>query len=154
LCYCQICILLRFSSDVGMHRMAVSYEIHEVKLVLSVITACHHLFSFLTGNKKFFKLDRKKGILETTILSRSMCDYRRGLDWRMDLLTTYTNDLELQTITAPPLISTTHKSSQHPLSLFPTCRVFTSRSLVTASSSEDSSASRAQVLSSLRTELN
>jgi hypothetical protein len=34
------------------------------------------------------------------------------------LLTTYTHDSELQAIIAPPLISTTHKSSQHPLSLF------------------------------------
>jgi hypothetical protein len=36
----------------------------------------------------------------------------------MDLLTTYTHDLELQAITAPPLISTIHQSPQHPLSLF------------------------------------
>jgi hypothetical protein len=36
----------------------------------------------------------------------------------MDLLTTYTYDSELQAITAPPLISTIHKSQQHPLSLF------------------------------------
>jgi hypothetical protein len=36
----------------------------------------------------------------------------------MDLLTTYTNNSELQAITAPPLISTIHKSPQHPLSLF------------------------------------
>jgi hypothetical protein len=42
-----------------------------------------------------------------------MFDYRRGLDWRMDLLTSYTHDLELQAIKAPPL------------SLFPLCYVFT-----------------------------
>jgi hypothetical protein len=36
----------------------------------------------------------------------------------MDLLTTYTHDLELQVITALPLISTIHKSLEHPLSLF------------------------------------
>jgi hypothetical protein len=36
----------------------------------------------------------------------------------MDLLTTYTHDSELQAITAPPLISTIHKSPQHLLSLF------------------------------------
>jgi hypothetical protein len=35
----------------------------------------------------------------------------------MDLLTTYTHDLELQAITASPLISTIHKSPQHLLSL-------------------------------------
>jgi hypothetical protein len=34
----------------------------------------------------------------------------------MDLLTTYAHDSELQAITAPPLISTIHKSPQHPLS--------------------------------------
>jgi hypothetical protein len=68
-------------------------------------------------------------------------DYRRGLDWWMDLLTTYTHDSELQAITAPLLISTIHQSPQHPLSLFPACCVFTSRSLVTASNSGDSSAS-------------
>jgi hypothetical protein len=52
------------------------------------------------------------------IVPLSMCDYRRGLDCSIDLLTTYTNDSELQTTTAPLLISTTHKSPQHPLSLF------------------------------------
>jgi hypothetical protein len=36
----------------------------------------------------------------------------------MDLLTTYAHDPELYAITAPPLISTIDKSSQHPLSLF------------------------------------
>jgi hypothetical protein len=44
-------------------------------------------------------------------------DYRRGLDWRMDLLTTYTHDLELQVITEPPLISTIRKLPQQPRSL-------------------------------------
>jgi hypothetical protein len=39
-----------------------------------------------------------------------MCDYRRGLDW---ILTTYTHDSELQLITAPSLIFTLYKSSQH-----------------------------------------
>jgi hypothetical protein len=66
----------------------------------------------------------------------------------MDSLTTYTHGSELQAITAPPLILTIHKSPKHPLSLFPACCVFTSRSLATASNSGDSSAPRAQVLSS------
>jgi hypothetical protein len=44
-------------------------------------------------------------------------------------------------------ISTTHKSTQHPLSFFQPA-VFTSRSLATDSNTGDSSASRAQVLSS------
>jgi hypothetical protein len=57
-------------------------------------------------------------VLSTKIFSRSMCDYRRGLDWWIYLLITYTYYSELQTITAPPLISTIHKSPQHPLSRF------------------------------------
>jgi hypothetical protein len=36
----------------------------------------------------------------------------------MDLLTTYTHDSELQAVTAPPLISTIHKSPQQLLSIF------------------------------------
>jgi hypothetical protein len=54
----------------------------------------------------------------------------------------------VQAITAPMLISTIRKLPQHPLSLSPVCCVFTSRSMATASDNEDSSASRAQVLSS------
>jgi hypothetical protein len=74
--------------------------------------------------------------------------YTRGSDWCMDLLATYIRNSELQVITAPPLNSTIHKSPQHPLSLFPDCCLFTSCSLVTASNSEDSSASFVQVLTS------
>jgi hypothetical protein len=50
--------------------------------------------------------------------------------------------------TAPPLISTIHKSPQHTLSLFSSFCVFISRSLATAYNSGDSSASRARILSS------
>jgi hypothetical protein len=64
----------------------------------------------------------------------------------MDLLTTYTHHSELQAITALLLISTIHKLPQHPLSLFPACYIFTSRSLATASNSGNSSALHAQVL--------
>jgi hypothetical protein len=35
-----------------------------------------------------------------------MCDYRRGMDWWMDLLATNTSLFELQVITALSLIST------------------------------------------------
>jgi hypothetical protein len=63
-------------------------------------------------------------------------------DWRINLLTAYTHNSELQAITAPPLISTALAKS------FPACCVFTIRSLATATNSGDSSASRAQVLSS------
>jgi hypothetical protein len=52
------------------------------------------------------------------ILWRFMCDYRRGMDWWMNLLTTYTHDSELQAITALSVISTLYKSPQHPLNLF------------------------------------
>jgi hypothetical protein len=75
------------------------------------------------------------------------CDYRRGVDWILDLLTTYIYDSELQAVTAPPLISTIHKSPQHPLSPFPDCCVLTSRSLETASNIGDSSPTRTHVLS-------
>jgi hypothetical protein len=70
------------------------------------------------------------------VLSRVMCDYRRGLGWKMDLLaaSNYSATADL------------HNSPQHPLSLFQPA-VFI-RSLATASNSGDSSASRAQILSS------
>jgi hypothetical protein len=55
--------------------------------------------------------------------------------------------LEIEVITAPTLISTIHKSKQHPLRLRG-CGDFTSRSLATASNSIDYSASRPQVLPS------
>jgi hypothetical protein len=64
----------------------------------------------------------------------------------MDLLTTYTHNLELQVITALSLISTVYKSPQHPLSPFPGCCVFNSCSLATAYNSGDSSASRTHVV--------
>jgi hypothetical protein len=45
-------------------------------------------------------------------------DCRRGMDWILDLLTTYTRHSELQVITALSRISTLYKSPQHPLILF------------------------------------
>jgi hypothetical protein len=63
----------------------------------------------------------------------------------MDLLTTYTR---LRTTSNYSATANVHKSPQHPLSLSQPA-VFTSRSLSTASKSGDSSASRAQVQSSL-----
>jgi hypothetical protein len=82
------------------------------------------------------------------ILSRFRGDCRRGLDWRIDLLTTYIHHLELEGIAALSLISTLCKSPEQPLSVFIACCVFISRHLATALDSGDSSASRAQVLSS------
>jgi hypothetical protein len=67
------------------------------------------------------------------------CDYRRGMDCWMDLLTTYIHHSELQVITAPPLISTLYRSSQHLLSLFPARCVFNRRCLTTDSNSGGSS---------------
>jgi hypothetical protein len=66
----------------------------------------------------------------------------------LGLLYLYCTDTELQVITALSLISTIYKSPQHSLSPFPTCCVFTSRSLSTASNNRHSSASCAQVLPS------
>jgi hypothetical protein len=58
---------------------------------------------YLTGN-----------ISTSTVLSRAcVCHYRRGFDWWMDLLTTYTHNSELQVITAPWLIYTPYKSLAH-----------------------------------------
>jgi hypothetical protein len=68
-----------------------------------------------------------------------MCDYWRGFEWWMDLLTTYTHDSEIQEITAPQLIITAH------INLFLAWCVFTSHCLSEASNSGDSSASCSQV---------
>jgi hypothetical protein len=77
-----------------------------------------------------------------------MCDYRRSLDWCLDLLTTYKHDTLSTSNYSATAISTIQKSPQQTLSLFPAWCAFTSRSLAMASNSGDSSASRAQVLSS------
>jgi hypothetical protein len=82
------------------------------------------------------------------VLSSFVYDYRRGMDWWMDLLTTYTYHLEQQVITVLSLIATLYKSLQYLLSLFPACYLFIRRALAAACNSGDSSVSRAQVLSS------
>jgi hypothetical protein len=86
-------------------------------------------------------------VISLKILSRFWGVTKDCLNWWMDLLTTYTHHSEIQAVTLLLLISTIHKSPQHPLSLFPACCVFISHSLATASSSGDSSASCTQVLS-------
>jgi hypothetical protein len=75
-----------------------------------------------------------------------VCDCRRDLDWWMDLLTTYTHNLELQVITALSLSPhfTNHHSTRW--DFFQTGVSLNSCSLSTASNSRDSSASRTQVL--------
>jgi hypothetical protein len=79
-------------------------------------------------------------------LSRFRSDCRRGMDWILDLLTTWTHHSELQLITAPSLISTLSKSQQNPLSLFPACYIFNSRPLTTATNSGDPSPSYTHVV--------
>jgi hypothetical protein len=75
-----------------------------------------------------------------------VCNYRMGMDWWTDLLTTYIHNLELQIITTLSLISTLYKWPQHQLSLLPGCYLFISHFLATASNTVDSSSSHAQVL--------
>jgi hypothetical protein len=45
--------------------------------------------------------------------SGQVCDYRRGVDWILHILTTLTHDSELHVITALPLISTLYKTLRH-----------------------------------------
>jgi hypothetical protein len=78
------------------------------------------------GSERAVKITHNTNTLGVVIISSSsiiivtcMNDCRRGLDWWMDLLTTYTPDLQVQVITASPLISTIHKWPQHPPSPCP-----------------------------------
>jgi hypothetical protein len=79
----------------------------------------------LTGNIK--------GKYACYILSRFMCDHRRGVDCWIVLLTTYTHHSELQAVTVLELISTLYKSLHAKSCL--ACSVFNSRSLTKASNS-------------------
>jgi hypothetical protein len=74
----------------------------------------------------------------------SVCDYRRGMDWILDLLT------QLGTTSNYTAIANLHTSQITTVSAkhFPACCVLTSLSLATASNSGDSSSCCAQVLSS------
>jgi hypothetical protein len=104
------------------------------RLVHLVIMWLHTVFTRILGNS----------VWNVNIVT-CMCDYRRGLDCWMDLLTTYTRGLELQVITTPPLTSTHHHSNSW---AFCQPAVLTSHSLATDSNRGDSSASHAQVLAS------
>jgi hypothetical protein len=42
-----------------------------------------------------------------------MDEYKRGMDWRMDLLITYTHDSELQALVTLSLVYTLYKSLEH-----------------------------------------
>jgi hypothetical protein len=70
-----------------------------------------------------------------------VCDYRRGMDWILDLT-------QLGTTSNHSAIADFHNSriTTAPTKPFPACYVFTSRFLATALNSGDSSASCAQVL--------
>jgi hypothetical protein len=58
-----------------------------------------------------------------------VCDYKRGLDWWIDLLTTYTHHSKLQVITALSLISALYKSLAHAKSSQSSLDVFWQRLL-------------------------
>jgi hypothetical protein len=68
-----------------------------------------------------------------------MCDYRWGFGLDIGFIEHLCTKLGTTSIIAPSLISTLHKSPHAKSS--PTCCVFNSRSLVTASNSGDSAAS-------------
>jgi hypothetical protein len=87
------------------------------------------------------KKKKKKSIFSLLIIITVTCMgvYTRGLDWWMDLLTTYTHDSELQAITELSLIYSLFKSRHAKSS--PVLNVFTSRCLVTNLNNGDSSAS-------------
>jgi hypothetical protein len=76
-----------------------------------------------------------------------MCDYRRGLDWWLDLLTTYTHDSELRNYSAVANLSNLQITPANTKSS-PASSVFAGRFLVTDVNSLVSSASRAEVLPS------
>jgi hypothetical protein len=101
---------------------------------INSVTKCN--YAELSCNQGNFPLCC--GIFACNVLLRFRGDYRRGLDWWVDLLTTYTYNSELQVITALSLICTLYESL-HP-KCSPTCNVLTSRCLVT-NINGDSSAS-------------
>jgi hypothetical protein len=80
-------------------------------------------------------------IVQKIVLSRFLCNYRRSLDWWIDLLTTYTHPSELQVITVLSLITAIYKSPAHAKS-----PVFIRHFLPPASNSGNSSASCVQAV--------
>jgi hypothetical protein len=73
-------------------------------------------------NSRYYPQIYQKGLKSNRSLNYcrdlGMYIYRRGLDWLVDLLTTYPQDWELQAIITLSLIYTLYKSLQHTLSLF------------------------------------
>jgi hypothetical protein len=80
----------------------------------AVFTAACHWILFRSG----WIQCRMLQLISLVFIFTCMRDYRRGFGFVSDLLTTYTHNSELEAITAPPLISTIHKTPQHTLSLF------------------------------------
>jgi hypothetical protein len=79
---------------------------------------CHHLYNCLFHFCSVaISWSRSNAVSKSNCIWHQLSGVLRGciwdLDWWMNLLTTYTHNLELQAITAPPLISTIHKSPQH-----------------------------------------
>jgi hypothetical protein len=80
---------------------------------INAIYPCTILLVFTPQKCKSQELSLKAST--TLILPRVGVTLDGVLDWILDLLAAYTHDSELREITAPPLISTTHKSPQHTL---------------------------------------
>jgi hypothetical protein len=85
------------------------------------------------------------GITDWTIVT-CMCDYRLGLDWWMDILTTYTRNSEVLVIHSATANLHNSQITTTPAKPFLACCVFTSRSLATTSNSGDTSVSRAHAI--------
>jgi hypothetical protein len=67
---------------------------------------------------EFIVQSKLKPWREIDIVTYFVYDYRWGIDWILDLLSTYAHHSELHIIITLTLISTLHKSPQYPLSLF------------------------------------
>jgi hypothetical protein len=91
------------------------------------------------------KPSHKPKLINLNYIVTCSSDYKRGLDWRLDLLTTCNTQLVIPLNHSAIVdfhilqITTAHAKSFE-------CCVFTSRSLVTASNNEDSSASALTLL--------
>jgi hypothetical protein len=117
-----------------------SFIDHKTQASLTVPLKAQHVKTLsLGGNLQSASAGLKQ---RTYILLRVGVIIDWVLVWLLDLIITDTHDSEIQTL---PLIPTIHKSHQHSLSLFQPA-VFTSRFLVMASNSGDSSASRTQFI--------
>jgi hypothetical protein len=95
---------------------------------------------FCTFNLCFLRLPEWEAIVCRNIMLRSMCDCRRGLEWLLHLLTTYTRFICTSNYSAAINFYNSQTTTATAKS-FPACCVFTSRFLVTASNNGNSTAS-------------